>query len=230
MKNLKEYILESSKDFIDESSDSSQFKLWKKTSQTIKEQAKIYDAFQKLGVELKKVSLNNKSERQKAFNKFVNSLPFGSKTRNLDVLSKYDIKDDESWGKLLLMSHDELEKNHIGTSWIKQWDLTNAEKAYKKAKENGEIPDKVDDDDYDERDLVIYDRWNPKTHSVYEFTGKRGKATDHQVNMIRVDFHYEYDVKYYDCYPILAKNYYGHESELKNRARIQLDFEEEKNQ
>lgn len=140
-------------------------------------------------------------------------------------MAKYNIGDDESWGKIMFESHDEMKKNHIPDDWIKQWDETAAEKAYKRAKKNGEIPDKIEDDDYEPRDLVIYDRWNPETHTTYEFHGKRGKSTEHQVNMMRVEFHYDYDVKYYDCYPILAKNYYGNVDNLKNR--VQVDFVDE---
>ena len=74
--------------------------------------------------------------------------------------------------------------------------------------------------------MIVYDRWNPETFEVFTFTGKRSKNNEKQVNMFRMDFHYDYDVKYYDCYPILAKNYFGREEELKKRAEEQLGYED----
>ena len=74
--------------------------------------------------------------------------------------------------------------------------------------------------------MVIYDRWNPEEHIVKPFRGKRGKSTDHEVNMIRMDFKHEFGVKYYDCYPILFKNYEGHIEERKKRAEYQLGYDD----
>ena len=76
----------------------------------------------------------------------------------------------------------------------------------------------VSDDDAKPRSLVVYDRRNPEDHKIYSFVGKRGKATDHQVNMLRVDFHYESGVKYYDCYTCLY-DYYS--NNVKNKAKME---------
>lgn len=201
--------------------------VWKKTAKNIKETVAIQDKIKEfcLGMKGKKVSLHNKSELRKAFKEFMSKMPFGNATQNREVLKKYGLATEEGFARFILGSHDELEKDGCYIDWVKQWDESAIEKEYKKAKENGEIVTK-DDDEVEDRDLVIYDRWDPATHAVYEFIGKRGKSTDHQVNMCRVDFKYEYGVKYYDCYPILAKNYYGHEEELKKRAEMQIGYDD----
>lgn len=177
-------------------------------------------------------SLDNKTEVKNLYNTFKGSDKHPSRYLNysykmiVDYLNKYNLGTPEKFRGFILSNHDNFVKNKIYIDWVKQWNETEAEKEYKKAKEKGEIPDSIEDDDAEDRDLVIYDRWNPEIHSVYSFTGKRGKSTDHQVNMIRMDFKYSEGVKYYDCYPILAKNYYGHVEDLKKRAELQIGYED----
>ena len=198
--------------------------VWKKTRETVTIQDKIKNFC--TSMKGQKISLDNKQELRKVFKEFISKFTFGNDAQNRTVLKKYGLATEEGFRKFILGSHNELEENKCYIDWVKQWDETEAEKEYKKAKENGEIPSTVEDDDADDRDLVIYDRWDPHTHAVYAFSGKRGKGTDHQVNLIRMDFKYEFGVKYYDCYPILAKNYYGHEDELKKRAELQLGYDD----
>ena len=218
MKNLIEYINEAL--IINEA----QVDFW---SLPVKDKAEMISYLDKTFNELKQkgtFSLNNQTDIKKIYKELKNKSGAENSTFMMDKISKCGFKDPESFAKFIINSHDELVKNKLNIDWVKQWDETTIEKEYKKAKENGEIPDNIGDEDADDRDLVIYDRWDPATHSVYPFTGKRGKSTDHQVNMIRMDFKHEYGVKYYDCYPILAKNYYGHEEELKKRAEYQLEL------
>lgn len=220
MKNLIEYINEAL--IINEA----QVDFW---SLPAKDKAEMISYLDKTFNELKQkgtFSLNNQTDIKKIYKELKNKSGAENSTFIMDKIAKCGFKDPESFAKFIINSHDELVKYKLNIDWVKQWDETAIEKEYKKAKENGEIPNKVEDEDADDRDLVIYDRWDPATHSVYPFTGKRGKSTDHQVNMIRVDFKYEYGVKYYDCYPILAKNYYGHEDELKKRAEYQLELDD----
>ena len=47
-----------------------------------------------------------------------------------------------------------------------------------------------------------------------------------ELNDKRMDFGYNHDVKYYDCYPILTKNYFGHEQELVDRANSQIGYDD----
>lgn len=198
--------------------------VWKKTKETIVIQDKIKNFC--VSMKGKKVSLDNKQELRKIFKEFISKFTFGNDAQNRIVLKKYGLATEEGFRKFILGSHNELEQNKCYIDWVKQWDESEAEKEYKKAKENGDIPSTIDDDDAEDRDLVIYDRWNPETHNVYGFNGKRGKSTDHQVNLLRMDFKYDSGTKYYDCYPILAKNYYGHEDELKKRAELQLGYDD----
>lgn len=142
------------------------------------------------------------------------------------ILSKYGLSTEEGFKKFILGCGHEFEENRWNMNWCLQYDLNAMEAEYKRAKEAGEIPDSIDDEEAEERDLVIYDRWNPKIHMIKPFKGKRGKSTDHIVNNIRMDFHYEYDVDYYDCYPILYKNYDGRVNELKKRAETQMGYDD----
>ena len=68
--------------------------------------------------------------------------------------------------------------------------------------------------------LFDHDRGNAEVAEEFDIVGKRGKSTEHHVNMCRVEFGKDNDVKYYDCYPILAKNYFGHLDEIKKRAQL----------
>lgn len=203
--------------------------VWKGTPNNAKETIEIKDKIKEFCAGMvgkKKISLHNKQKVQKTFNAFIDKMPFGDRTRNLNILKKYGLATEEGFARFILGSHDELKKDGCYIDWVEQWDLSKAEKAYKKAKEAGEIPDPISDDEADERDLVIYDRWNPANHEVYPFKGKRGKGTDQQVNQLRVDFRYKTGVEYYDCYPILWKNYLGKEEELKRRAEMQIGYDD----
>lgn len=203
--------------------------VWKRTAKNAVETARIQDKFKDLcnkDLEGKKVSLDNKAELRKLYKSFLEKIPFGSETQKREVLKRFGLATEEGFRLWVLGSHDEMEEHGINVDWVAQWDETALEKEYKKAKEEGKIPPAKNDDEAEDRDIVIYDRWNPATHTVRSFTGKRGKSTEHDINMIRVDFKNEYGVKYYDCYPILAKNYFGHEDELKKRAELQLGYDD----
>lgn len=210
--------------------------VFKRTAKNAEETGKILDKLQALGVSLKgeKISLDNKIELRKVFKKFINSLSFGSDSQNRQAVKKYGLATEEGFRNFILSNHDNLEKAKIDINWVKQFDETAMEKEYKSWKNSNEYVAGVKGEDFNddtdsgtERDLVVYDRWNPDTFMIWQnFKGKRGKSTDKFVNMCRVEFHYEYDVKYYDCYSILANHYFGHEDELKKRAELQLGYED----
>lgn len=222
MKSLKDFI----KDCIFENTDDSIPKFWKRTKENAQELSSMYDKLRDISKKFNKISLGNQASVRKLFNAFVQSLPFGDKTRNLDKLATYGIKDEISFKKMLLQSYDELKKYQIGTDWIRDFDLSALEADYQKAKRDGTLPKEVDDKDYEERNLVIYYRYDPEIHQAYEFIGKRGKATNHQENMIKMRFHYDYNIRYVDCYPILAKNYYGNENKLKKRTVMDVFYDD----
>lgn len=178
----------------------------------------------------KKVSLNNQNDLKTTFNQFISKSTWPSNmVRN--IYKKYGLAHAEGFRGFFLSNHDKLEKNKVYIDWISQFDLSEIEKQYRSYKKSsdytpGRKGEDINPDEVEERDLVVYDRWNPETFEVFDFKGKRSKDNEKQVNMFRMDFHYDYDVKYYDCYPILAKNYFGHEEELKKRAELQLGYED----
>lgn len=203
--------------------------IWKRTASNAQETGTIQDklkAFFKSQKE--KVSFANKTECRKTFKAFVETLSFGNYGQNIKILSKYGIGTENGFAQFVTRSKSEFDKNKFETSWIKDFDESAIEKEYKKEKDAGNIPqgykkDELDDIEVQDRDLVIYDRWDPYTFIVFpDFKGKRDKSTRHAVNMMAMDAHYELGIKYYDCYPILSKNYFGHEEELKKRADYQI--------
>lgn len=201
--------------------------IWKRTAKNAEETGKIQDKLQALFAAKRssEISLENKQEYRKLFKEFVNSLSFGNYTQNLEVLKKYGISDEEKFANFILSNKKEFEDHKFPIDWIKQFNPTKMEQEYKKAKDNGEIPDSISDEEAEERDLVIYYRWDPSIHTVKPFKGKRTKATRHDINMLCMDAKHELNIdEYYDCYPILAKNFFGHEEELKKRAEIQMGY------
>lgn len=219
MKNLGYYVIESSM-ILEAEAES----LWKQSKEASEIRYKLKNYF--VSLKGKKYSLGNQTELRKIFKDFINTLTFGNYTSNLTAVKKYGIATESGFAKFILDNHDNFIENKFYIDWVKQWDESEIEKEYKKWKESSKYVASISDEDAEERDLVIYDRWNPEEHIVKPFRGKRGKSTDHEVNMIRMDFKHEFGVKYYDCYPILFKNYEGHIEELKKRAEYQLGYDD----
>jgi len=173
-----------------------------------------------------KVSLTNKSELGKFFKAFVATLTFGNTVKNLQVLKEYGMASEQGFASVVLGNKKEFEEKKWDTSCIKNFDLSEMEKEHQKWQKSDdyvkgtEVEDASDQGDLDDRILIVYDRWNPETAEEFDIVGKRGKSTEHHVNMCRVEFGKDCDVKYYDCYPILAKNYFGHLEEIKKRAEL----------
>lgn len=219
MKNLGYYVIESSM-ILEAEAES----LWKQSKEASEIRYKLKNYF--VSLKGKKYSLGNQTELRKIFKDFINTLTFGNYTSNLTAVKKYGIATESGFAKFILDNHDNFIENKFYIDWVKQWDESEIEKEYKKWKESNKYVASISDEDAEERDLVIYDRWNPEEHIVKPFRGKRGKSTDHEVNMLRMDFKHEFGVKYYDCYPILFKNYEGHIEELKKRAEYQLGYDD----
>ncbi len=216
MKSLKNYILE----YLNSS-----YENWKLP---VKEQIELDKWLSKLFYELSKVriySLDNKEDRGVIYRKLMAVSGANDIQLLKDRINSY-FNSEDGFAQFIINNHDEFVKKHFNLDWCLQWNETEAEKKYKAWKESKNYIESIDDEAAEERDLVIYDRWNPETHITKQFYGKRGKKTDHQVNMCRMDFHYEYNVKYYDCYPILAKNYFGNIEKLKQRAEYQLGIDD----
>lgn len=228
MKNLLEFIKESLQ--INESATKS---IWDSDRDTSDLRFKIKEFFNtsqdclKPNKQGKKRSMDNETDRTDVLRGLIKYCNGGySEAKFRSILNQYGLATENGLRNFILSNGKKFEEQKWNMKWCLQYDLTALEAEYKRAKKAGEIPDAVSDEEAEDRDLVIYDRWNPETHAVYSFIGKRGKATEHQVNMIRMDFRYDFDVKYYDCYPILAKNYYNKVDELKKRAELQLGYDD----
>ena len=221
MKNLVEFLNEAL--IINEA----QVDFW---SLPIKDKAEMISYLDKTFNELKQkgiFSLNNQTDIKKVYKELKNKSGAENSTFMMDKLAKCGFTDPESFAKFIINSHDELVKNKLNIDWVYQWNETEAEKKYKEWKNSSDYSEEISDDEGDDRDLIVYSRWEPDDHAKYSFTGKRGKSsTDHQINMRKMQFSKEHGVKYYECYPILAKNYYGHVDELKKRAEYQLGFDD----
>lgn len=218
MKNITDYIIES---LVVESKD-----VWSLSGKEKAEMITILDkTFNKLSKD-RIFSLMNKTDRAKIYQVLKEQSGAEHSQFMMNKIASYGFKDPDSFAKFIINNYDQFIKNKFKIDWVLQWNETEAEKKYNEWKKSKDYVESVDDKDCEERDLVIYDRWNPEVHATYPFKGKRGKSTDHQINMLRLDFHYDFDVKYYDCYSILAKNYFGHEEELKKRAEYQLGFDD----
>lgn len=219
MKTILEYINES----LETKS------VWAKTRNSIVLQDKLSNFFKS---QKSKISLANKQELGKCFKAFVATLTFGSNMDNHKVLKEFGLATEQGFKNFIYSNHDEFEKNKWNIDWIKDFDLSEQEKQYQQYKKSDEYQEgkKLEDsdkEDIDDRELVIYDRYDPETALIYSFQGKRGKGTDHYVNMCRMDFKYEMGVKYYDCYSCLAKYYFSHTpEELKREPQLDIDPEE----
>ena len=221
MKNLNEYLNEAlliNEALID---------FW---SLPTKDKAEMISYLDKTFNELKQkgiFSLNNQSDVSKIYKMFQLKSGANNSTFMQDKISKCGFKDPESFAQFIINSHDEFVKYKLNIDWVYQWNETEAEKKYKEWKNSKDYSEEISDDEGDDRDLIVYSRWEPDDHAKYSFKGKRGKSsTDHQINMRKMQFHKEHGVPYYECYPILAKNYYGREDELKKRAEYQLGFDD----
>lgn len=195
---------------------------WKKTIQDAEIICTLQSKFKDFCMKAPKMSMTNSEERRKAFVKFRDSLPFGGTTYAIDILKRYGIGEEIAFGNFILSSHDEMEKAGCNTKWVKNWDESAAEKEYRRAKAAGEIPGMIPDSEVKERDIIIYDRYNPDNHAAFPFTGSRGKKTDKFVNDLRMDFKFNNPqgdyVKFWDCYSMLAKNFIKNEEKIKERA------------
>lgn len=219
MKSFKDYVLES---FINE--DSTEIRsIWASKLEAKEIQDKLKNFF--TGYK-GKVSLTNKTELGKFFKQFLETLTFGNNMQNLRVLKNYGMATEQGFAAVILGNQKEFEEKKWNTNCIKNFDLSEMEKEYKKWKDSDEyvqgvkVENTSDQEDIDDRILIVYDRWDPETAEEFDFKGKRSKSTEHFVNMCRVEFSKDTDTKYYDCYPILAKNYFGNLEAIKKRAEL----------
>lgn len=208
MKSLVEFINENLQQ-IDES-----LILFKPTAKNAQDAANVEDAIKNfLNTTKKRYSFNNKHELELFFNDFV-------KTTDAKILKEFGITDGKSLAKLLVDNHKKLEDDKWNLKAIKSFDESEMKKEYKKWKESkdyieGKQLNKEQYKDADEeqlkRTLVVYyanDPGNDETTIQYDdFEGKIGKDTSHQINMLKMDWHNQTGLNYYDARPILLSNY-----------------------
>lgn len=209
MKTLVEYINENLQQ-INEA-----LILFKPTGKNAQAAAKVEDSIKNfLATAKKRYSFNNKHEIELFFNDFVKSAKLDS-----TLLKEFGIVDAKSLAKLLINNKEALEKEKWNISVIKSFDESELKKEYKKWKESKDYVEgkrlnkeqyKDADEEELERTMVVYyanDPGNPETTIEYNFYGKIGKDTMHQINMLKMDWHYETGLNYYDARPILLSGY-----------------------
>lgn len=208
MKSLVEYINENL--YINEA-----LILFKPSAKTAQDAAKIEDAIKSfINNSNKRYSFDNKTDLQQMFKDFCSKSKISTK-----LLKEFGVIDGKTIASLIIANKEKLEKDGWKFDCIKSFDETEQQKKYKAWKESdnyvkGEKFSKADLKDADEeelvRTLVVYDVNNPgneETTIKYDFYGKMGKDTMHQINMIKVDWKYGTGLKYYDARPILLSNY-----------------------
>lgn len=208
--SLLEYILEAQVNSRD---------IWAKKTEAFKIQDALSTTFRQLQLEDKKYSTMNKQELKKLYKKFIDNIKvtFGNEVEARKALKEYSMSTEAGFGAVIRSNQQQFETYKFNTSCIKDFDMKANEAAYKKAKESGELPDKVDvskDDykDYEGRTIIVYNKNEPSTYQGYEFSGKRGsKGAEHMINMARMDFKYEYGVTYYNCYTCLPDYFFTHD-------------------
>ena len=218
MKNLVEFINESLE----------KINLLKPGAKNAQEAISLIDAIRDYLKGLKEqFSLTNKQDAIKLFNGFKKDRPITVLVNNYKgILSKFDIDSPDKFVKFLFNNAQALLDKDGKYKWeglmpnILQFNPSKLESDWKAWRNSDDYVKghKWDDDDYDpdtiEREIVIYDRRdgkNPETTIVFPFKGMRGKQTDRQVNMLRVEWchmcGYKTQDKYYDAYPKLKDNY-----------------------
>lgn len=191
--------------------------IWAKKAEAFKIQDALKNTFKQL--ENEKYSTMNKQELKKLYKKFIDNIKvaFGGESEARTALKEYLMSTESGFGAVIRSNQKEFEQKGFKTACIKDFDMKANEAAYKKAKEAGELPNKVNvnkDDykDYEGRTIIVYDRYDPSTYQGYEFDGKRGsKGAEQMINIARMDFKYEYGVKYYDCYTCLPDYFFTHD-------------------
>lgn len=208
MKTLVEYINENL--YINEA-----LILFKPSAKTAQDAAKIEDAIKSFfNNSDKRYSFDNKTDLQQMFKDFCSKSKLSTK-----LLKEFGVIDGKSIARLITSHKEELEKDGWKFDAIKSFDETEQQKKYKAWKNSDDYVEgkkfvkrelKDADEEELERTLVVYDVNDPandETTIEYDFYGKVGKDTSHQINMIKVDWHYETGLKYYDARPILLSNY-----------------------
>lgn len=207
-------------DFLNESLILEGLILFKPTAKTAQLAANVEDAIKAfINNSGKKYSINSKTDIKQVYDDFLNYCAKGSNTRGVksETLKEVGITDGKELLNLIVNHADELEKDKVDIN--KFFKMTQLEKDYKSWKKSDDYskgekynPEEDDDENEEElkRTLLIYNAKDPGNNDdirKYDFYGKMGKSTAHQVNMRKMDWKYDTGLNYYDARPILQYNY-----------------------
>lgn len=193
--------------------------LFKPTAKTAQAAANVEDAIKAfINNSGKKYSINSKTDVKQVYDDFLRYCAKGPNTRGVksETLKEVGITDGKELLNLIANHADELEKDKVDIN--KFFKMTQLEKDYKAWTKSDDYSkgEKFNPEDADEsedelrRTLLIYNAKDPgNTDEIrkYDFYGKMGKSTSHQVNMRKMDWKYETGLNYYDARPILEYNY-----------------------
>lgn len=198
MKSLVDYINEASTDFQKNTIDTSKI-------------IRIFEYCYRVNKYANNsISLNNKTDLNKFYKQLSQAAAAVYLSEATKILRKFEITGPESLKKFIYENVEKFKEYHLNELIFKDFNETEAEKEYKKWKDSDEYVEDMSDEEaknYTGRSIVIYDRYNPATHIIKQFDGKRGKSTDHIINMFRMDFKAKTGTKYFNCYSILFDNY-----------------------
>ena len=200
MKSLVDYINEASSDFQKKTLDTAN--LIKAFEQTFDKKSNPYKD--------NSISLNNKTDLKKFHKDLINTIGALYPKNGSELIRKFEIGTPELLKKFLYENVEKLAEYKLHYKVFKDFNETEAQKEFNAWKKSDDYVETISDDEaekYQNRAIVIYDRYNPASHIVKPFDGKRGKSTDHLINMFRMEFMAETGTKYFNCYSILYTNY-----------------------
>jgi len=190
----------------------------KSSRQTLELTEKIMNAFEtKLQhddpTKGREFSIQRKDDRAKLFKYAIDST-------SKKELEEYGIDNADVFCQRLGQVIDEINESLKGKKIkIKDTAISETEKQYrewKKSEDFSELEDYNEDEEYyddgeNDRPFIIYDAWDPSDQSVLKVYRINGKTTDpnniHDMNMHRVDWHYEVDLHYFRANTCTVNHY-----------------------
>ena len=209
MKSLKEYVILEMANFT-------QPEMKQIFGKATAQVGKFVNYFEKFLSNLKKeYSVGNKTDRGYLWNIFRHAISASSVSK--EQLKEYHCDTPDNLARILGDNAD-LINSKIGKNYIKT-NLSKAQKEFKTWKETDEyVPlqdydpnDPYEDDEELGRAWCIYYAWDPGDTELVKVFRINGKTTDknveHEINMHRVDWNYEFKLGYYHANPCLVDYY-----------------------
>ena len=174
-------------------------------------------------------SLDNKTHLTTVYNKFLADCKFADSDKELK-LKQFYLDTKEHFRGFWLSNADYLDEKHVYIDWINQFNgktLRFQYKKYLKSKEYVKPISKEEAGDLSKVNpnyIIVYSRWEPTKYELFKFEAHSSdddENVEHMINMFKMNFHFDCDVDYFECYPIQVKNYLNKEAELKKEADSQ---------